>query len=193
MSGISSPAITLNSNVFPQGGLVTVTGSGFTASKPVYVWLQQGAGAPANIIAAPIADGSGAWSINFGLPTSAAITTWTIWAQDSTTNVNSAKTDFNVVASTSTTTTQTSSSTAQVSVTTVTQSSTTQTSTVTVGLTTTAITFTSTSSNVQVTTTVTVTQQQSPLGTYQPSWLPVEVGGLLSFIGAFGTALTRRY
>ena len=171
---------------------MTVTGVGFTASKPVYVWLQQGAGAPANIIAAPIADGSGAWSINFGLPTSAAITTWTIWAQDSITNVNSAKTDFNVVAST-TITTQTSSSTAQVSVTTITQSSTTQTSTVTVGLTTTAITLTSTSSNVQVTTTVTVTQQQSPLGTYQPSWLSVEVGGLLSFIGAFGTALTRRY
>lgn len=90
-----NPTISVTPNPAPQGGLLTVSGAGYTASGSVYVWFQQGTG-NADVIANPVANSQGAWSISVGLAPSQPQGTYYLWAQDLPSNLETGKTTLTV-------------------------------------------------------------------------------------------------
>ena len=143
-----------------QGCQAQVTGTGYSESNSANVYLQLGNGI-AQIIAAPISNPSGAWSIDVGFAPSQPIGVYTIWGVDVVTGSSSDKTQFmvqpltQVQAQVTTTSSSTSSSSTVMtsSTSSVTSSTTSQTSTVTA-----VTTFSSGTSSMVSTATYTVTQ-----------------------------------
>lgn len=207
-AGATLVTLTVTPTVTEQGKPVQVSGTGYTGNGAVNLWLQQGTG-NANVVAAPQADTTGAWSIT--LPPFQIMTAYTVWAIDGATATQSSKITFNIVAigslpTTITTQSTTSSSSNSIS----TSSSSATTSSVSTTLQTTVVTVTSSTSSTSVdpvasttatssyasTATVTLTQT-SNLGVIRSgfntgSFIIMGLGGIVMLLGVGDVAVSGK-